>query len=243
MLAAGIVIVPDDWKLEEKIGLPLAAIHYPVSVLNSNGDSLQSVVGDNDNHEHDHNHRRPRSILLRAMENFFDKMHSASNVNDVHMRFNWTFQSHPFMSNRLPTSSSIFEKVLDAVDLIGFRHQHRFLFRKCINWFRTSIMGIPLLALYLRTERQVLRIIPSNCRNNNGISFLIRTQVNPLEVAVAGSVFPTSPKGDGSSENDKVGIKDVLVEKLKAIDATKDNSGKARYKEEVLAFLATTTTT
>ena len=198
MLAAGIVLYPDDWALEEKVGLPLAAIHYPVSILNSNRDSLQSI-GDDDNH--DHNRNRPRSTLLRAMENFFDKMHSASNVSDVYMRFNWTFQSHPYMSNRLP-SFFFLEKVLDAVDFLGFHSQYRFLFRKCNNWFRTNILGIPPLALYLRTERQVLRLIPpeivvkdnrsknsecSNCMRNNGISFFIRTQVNPLAVAVASS--------------------------------------------------------
>lgn len=78
--AGAVILFPDDWHLEEKIGLPLGAVHYPVSVLNAAAQS------------HEERGVPSRSPILRAMEHFFDKMYHSCDATAVFNRFNWAFQ-------------------------------------------------------------------------------------------------------------------------------------------------------
>ena len=115
ILAGAVLLFPDDWSLEEKLGEPLAAIHYPVVVLNTARETAQ-------------NHAVPsRSTIIRAMEFFFDKLYrehaetmdmqddasaagsadtshvkasTTPTAHNIYCRYNWVFQHHPHMSNR-----------------------------------------------------------------------------------------------------------------------------------------------
>jgi hypothetical protein len=116
ILAAAVILFPDDWHLEEKIGLPLAAIHYPVRVLNTAKESIA-------------HHRNPSlSPIVRAMEFFFDRMYSASvSQENVFNRFNWTFQVDsskphppPLMSSLFNTEPPVYEQPSQSIGIWQF---------------------------------------------------------------------------------------------------------------------------
>jgi len=174
VLAAAIISFPDEWKLEEKLGLPLAAIHYPVNVLNTAQESME-------------NHTVPsNSPLIRSMEYFFNSMYETENKKKIFERFNWTFQQHPYLTNRFDDICSCLsenlQKFLSNRLIFGphlearFRNLLRLYIVNAANFFRRWF-NLPQLETYLRSERQTLRVLP----NSNAVAFLIRTQVIILD--------------------------------------------------------------
>lgn len=104
ILAGAVICFPDDWLLEEKIGLPLSAIHYPVRSMNTAGESSES-------------HSVPAaSPMLRIMERFFDDMYTSKKI---FKRFNYTFQSHECHTNRFDGWLSWL--AVQAIDLLSTR--------------------------------------------------------------------------------------------------------------------------
>lgn len=220
ILAASVLLFPDDWKLEEKIGLPLAAIHYPVGVLNTFKETLV-----------DHGNLS-RNTVLRAMEFFFDKLYRTEEENEVstesklYCRSNWTFQHHPNMSNRFhgPVTelreslmSLAFTLIGNPLKEIQFRAYLRTFFLSIINWIRqTPVLGLPPLEVKYRSERQTLRLLPkSQC-----VLFTIHTQVTPIARLL-----------DSQERAEK------MVMALRTDITPKDTRNKTLYKEEVSRWI------
>eukprot|EP01038_Epipyxis_sp_PR26KG_P005432 gene5432-7523_t len=70
VLRSAIMMFPDNWKLEEKIGLSLAAIHYPTGALNTAKETIEKYSIPS------------KSIIIRAMESFFDKLYDESQLQN-----------------------------------------------------------------------------------------------------------------------------------------------------------------
>ena len=233
ILAGAVLLFPDDWNLEEKLGEPLAAIHYPVVVLNTARETAQS-------------HAVPsRSTILRAMEFFFDKLYrehsemmdtSAAACEEdttrahknIYGRYNWTFQHHPHMPNRFHGPLVHVKDTLTCMVLtlmgddrkkeMALRAFLRELFVRLINRIRAwPWVRLPPLEVKYRSERQTLRLLPrSHC-----VLFTIHTQVTPLSELV------------DSSERAR------LLEEAVSSDSTPtDTRNKALYRQEVLHWIA-----
>ena len=195
ILAGGVLLFPDDWNLEEKLGQPLAAIHYPVVVLNTARETAQDYAVPS------------RSTILRAMEFFFDKLYREhalkeekekqameenagaldgnARAESIYCRFNWTFQHHPYMPNRfhgpwVHLKDTMTWMVLTLVARghhmkeLAIRAALREYFVSLANRFRAlPWVGLPPLEVKYRSERQTLRLLPrSQC-----VLFTIHTQV------------------------------------------------------------------
>lgn len=215
VLAAGALAFPDNWKLEEKLGLPLAAIHYPVNALNTKKETKA------------HHVYPSASPIIRSMETFFQNMYKDENAGQVFNRFSWAFQHHDEINNRFDDWISKIGDQLrewtlvlcggDEVRELQWRSNVRRPLVWASNLYRVHILGFPPLELFLRTERQTLRLLPrSKC-----VVFTIRTRVNPISEAI-----------------DSVEKATVLKHAYLNDVAKYDNSGKGKYREEVLSWLA-----
>ena len=214
VLSGGVLAFPDNWKLEEKMGLPLAAIHYPVKAINVAQETVAT-------------HTLPSSSpVVRTMETFFNNMHKPENITDVHTRASWAFQHHSGLNNRFETMMShVADKLRtamtylvrgDEVKELRVRSTIRQFFVQAFNFIRCNLFNLPPLELYLRTERQSLRLLPkSKC-----VVFAIRTRVDPIRKAI-------------DTPEKAADLRRALLEDV----AKTDNSGKGKYRDEVLNWL------
>lgn len=227
ILVAGVVFFPDDWRLEDKLGLSLAAIHYPVAALNSTGETEAS-------------HTNPSSsAYLRTMERFFDRMHdegggNSNSSNSIHNRFNWAFQTHPYMSNRFEgwaavikeTVSRVVVRIIAAaavaaskstgVQELPLRIYLRETFTSVANFIRVYLLNLPLLELYFRTENQTLRLLP----RSRMVLFTIRTRVTPVSEAIV-------------TVEQARGLREALLSPV----YRNDNRARREYRDELLSWL------
>lgn len=170
VLAAAVIVFPDNWKLEHKIGLPLAAIHYPVNALNTKNESINLFTNPSS------------SPIIRAMEYFFDKLYSNSNPV-TYSRFNWAFQNHDHLTNRFYDVWSIYGEHLRELASICFNDETELYIR---GYIRELLSKISLIFtpdkchILLRTERQTLKLLPSS----SAVAFLVRTLVTPLDKVI-----------------------------------------------------------
>lgn len=216
ILAGAVIMFPDNWALEEKVGLPLAAIHYPIHYLNPKEETVSK-------------HTVPSSnTILRAFESFFDKLYDPTQENAVYLRYNWAFQNHPSLLNRFDSwiGSAIQSLVLllffgnDESKELLFRWYLRELMTILINNITFAIGDYRLISLYLRTERQTLRRLPKT----NTVAFLVRPQLTDIDVAI-------------DSKEKAAALIDALKTETSSRNGKIDNSGKGSFKEEVVFYL------
>jgi len=216
VLAGAIIMFPDNWALEEKIGLPLAAIHYPIHYLNPKEETVDK-------------HTNPSSnTILRAFESFFDKLYDQTQENAIYLRYNWAFQNHNSLLNRFDSwvSSAIKRLVLllcfgsNETQELTFRWYLRELLTIIINNIALVIGGYRPISLYLRTERQTLRRLP----RSNTVAFLVRPQLTDMDMAI-------------DSKDKAVTLIDALRTETSSKRDKIDNSGKGSFKEEVIFYL------
>ena len=215
VLAGAVIMFPDNWMLEEKIGMPLAAIHYPIHYLNPKEETVDK-------------HTIPSSnTILRAFESFFDKLYDPNLKNTVYLRYNWSFQNHHSLLNRFDSwISSVIQTIVlflfgnNESRELTFRWYLRELLTIVINNIAFAASGCRPISLYLRTERQTLRRLP----NSNTVAFLVRPQVTDIDVAIdskeKAAALIAALKTEASPKKDKI-----------------DNSGKGTFKEEVIFYL------
>ena len=215
VLAGAVIMFPDNWALEEKIGLPLAAIHYPIHYLNSKAETVDK-------------HTNPSSnTVLRAFESFFDKLYDPALETALYLRYNWAFQNHYSLLNRFDSrASSVMQSIIlfffgnDESKELTFRWHLRELLTIAINNIALSVCGYRPISLYLRTERQTLRRLPKS----STVAFLVRPQVTDIDVAIdtkeKAAALIAALTSDASAKKGKI-----------------DNSGKGTFKEEVIFYL------
>lgn len=213
VLVAGAVFFPDDWKLEDKLGLSLAAIHYPVAALNSTGET-------------EARHTNPSSsAYLRTMESFFDRMHEEGGKS-IHNRFNWAFQAHPYMSNRCEGWAAVIKETIctavthiaasTGIQELSLRIYLRETFTSVANFVRVYLLNLPRLELYFRTENQTLRLLPKS----QMVLFTIRTRVTPMSEAIV-------------TVEQACALREVLLSSV----YRNDNRARREYRDELLSWL------
>ena len=214
VLVAGAVFFPDDWRLEDKLGLPLAAIHYPVAALNSMGETEAC-------------HTSPSSnAYLRTMERFFDRMYEEGGESIIHNRFNWAFQAHPYMSNRCEGWAAMIKETVGravahiaastALQELPLRIYLREKFTSVANFVRVYLLNLPPLELYFRTENQTLRLLPKS----RMVLFTIRTRVTPMSEAIV-------------TVEQARELRDALSSSV----YRNDNRARREYRDELLSWL------
>jgi hypothetical protein len=220
ILAGAALFFPDNWKLEEKLGLPLAAIHYPVNSLNIRSENLQ------------HHTFPSQNPIVKAMERYFTSLHQeegggggGEKVPMVHERFNWSFQHHPQFLNRFGGWYEFLQSYIQSFVLLlcGMDERLEYIFRaSCREFivilfnFLRQFLSMPLFEIYLRTERQTLRLLPQS----HGIVFGIRTRVNPLREAL-------------DTKEKAATLKTALEEEV----PINENSGKGLFRVELLHWI------
>ena len=208
VLAAAVIVFPDNWKLEEKIGLPLAAIHYPVNALNTANESMKLFTNPSS------------SPVIRAMEYFFDKLYSNSN-SVIYSRFNWAFQNHDNLTNRFYDIWSVYGEHLRELACKGLNDTSelyiRTFIRELLSKASLFFMNPKKCHILLRTERQTLKLLPSS----STVAFLVRTLVTPLEEVV-------------NNHNDAIALRDALLYDV----PINDNSSKGEFRNEIITYLS-----
>lgn len=144
ILIGSALCFPDRWHLESKLGLPLAAIHYPVNTLNTARETLE------------HHVLPSQSPVVRTMERFFDSLYenvdSCDSCDSAVARLGWGFQCHPRMTNRYVDEYSTSREFLrDTIEwFVGekleriFRSQIRQSLTIAANKLRTCLGFVPL---------------------------------------------------------------------------------------------------
>lgn len=132
------------------------------------------------------------SPMLRIMEKFFDELYQEGSQEKkrIFKRFNYTFQSHDCQTNR---------------------------FDFWLSWLAVRAIDILLRdSVYLRTERQTLRLLPAS----QAVAFLVKTKVTPLGEAI-------------STQAQAVELAQALRQQH-----GRENSGKGRFKSRVMRYLS-----
>jgi hypothetical protein len=212
VLAGCVIVFPDNWKIEEKIGLPLAAIHYPVNALNTSNETYKQFTNPSS------------SPVIRAMEYFFDKLYNDYKENKtivIYNRFNWAFQNHDNLTNRFYDFWSLWGEYLRELMCHAFNSSTELYIRTLIREILTKISltfnNYSKCHILLRTERQTLRYLPSS----SSVAFLVRTQVTPLDEVV-------------ENREDAIG----LIDALKIDVSSNDNSSKGEFRNEIIKLLS-----
>jgi len=165
------------------------------------------------------------SVYMRTMERFFDRMYEEGPKN-IHNRFNWAFQAHPYMSNRSEGWMAIIKEAVGSavtritasvgIQELPVRVYLREKFTSVANFVRIYLLNLPRSELYLRTENQTLRLLP----RSRLVLFTIRTRVTPMHEAI---VTPEQAQR----------LRDALCSAV----YRNDNRSRREYRDEVLSWL------